>query len=222
MEIRLRQLPATERLSRYTKGQHELELATEGRNFQSVKAPCHGSVQMAAKIVMFAAAARSSYFKDPETLWAGVKRLAAIDPNLFFLCVGMELTSETDGIRAMGIPYVSDARKMAQLYRSANVFLHTAKAEAFGKTVTEAMACGTPVVASATGGLVEQIIEGKTGFLFPSGDSEALAQSALRILNLPSEAYSAMKSAAAAQGAQFSLERQADAFIEWYHSILAR
>jgi hypothetical protein len=31
-----------------------------------------------------------------------------------------------------------------------------------------------------------------------------------------------MKSAAAAQGAQFSLERQADAFIEWYRSILAR
>ena len=84
------------------------------------------------------------------------------------------------------------------------------------------MACGTPVVASATGGLVEQIIDGKTGFLFPSGDSETLAQSALRILNLPSEAYSAMKSAAAAQGARFSLERQADAFIEWYRSILAR
>ena len=171
------------------------------------------------KIVMFAAAAKSSYFKDPDTLWAGVKRLATLDPNLFFLCVGMELTSETDGIRAMGIPYVSDARKMAQLYRSANVFLHTAKAEAFGKTVTEAMACGTPVVASATGGLVEQIIDGQTGFLFPSGDSEALAQSTLRILNLPLEAYSAMKSAAAAQGSLFSLARQADAFIDWYYSI---
>ena len=171
------------------------------------------------KIVMFAAAAKSSYFKDPDTLWAGVKRLATLDPNLFFLCVGMELTSETDGIRAMGIPYVSDARKMAQLYRSANVFLHTAKAEAFGKTVTEAMACGTPVVASATGGLVEQIIDGQTGFLFPSGDSEALAQSTLRILNLPLEAYSAMKSAAAAQGSLFSLARQADAFIDWYYSF---
>ena len=101
-----------------------------------------------------------------------------------------------------------------------NVFLHTAKAEAFGKTVTEAMACGTPVVASATGGLIEQIIDGRTGFLFPSGEPEALAQSVLRILNLPPEAYSAMKSAAAAQGAQFSLERQADTFIEWYRSIL--
>ena len=171
------------------------------------------------KIVMFAAAAKSSYFKDPDTLWAGVKRLAAINPNLFFLCVGMELTSEANGVRAMGIPYVSDARKMAQLYRSANVFLHTAKAEAFGKTVTEAMACGTPVVASATGGLVEQIIDGETGFLFPSSNSEALAQSALKILNLPSESYAAMKSAAAAQGALFSLDRQATAFLDWYFSI---
>jgi glycosyltransferase involved in cell wall biosynthesis len=133
----------------------------------------------------------------------------------------MELTSKTDGIRAMGIPYVSDARKMAQLYRSANVFLHTAKAEAFGKTVTEAMACGTPVVASATGGLVEQVIDGQTGFLFPSSDSEALAQSALKILNLPSEAYSTMKSAAAAQGAYFSLDRQATAFIDWYTALRA-
>ena len=105
------------------------------------------------------------------------------------------------------------------IYNNAFAFLYTSLRESFGIPLLEAMACGTPVVASATGGLVEQIIDGQTGFLFPSGDSEALAQSTLRILNLPLEAYSAMKSAAAAQGSLFSLARQADAFIDWYYSI---
>ncbi|MBP5674198.1 MAG: glycosyltransferase [Victivallales bacterium] len=188
----------------------------------SVAARQELSLPLDAKIVMFAAAAKSSYFKDPDTLWSGVKRLATLDPNLFFLCVGMELTSEINGIHAKGIPYVSDARQMAQYYRSANVFLHTAKAEAFGKTVTEAMACGTPVVASATGGLVEQIIDGQTGLLFPTGDAEALAQAALRILNLPSEEYAAMQSTAAKRGASFSLTRQTEQFINWYNEIISQ
>jgi glycosyltransferase involved in cell wall biosynthesis len=59
--------------------------------------------------------------------------------------------------------------------------------EAFGRTIVEAQAMGRPVVASDHGGARETVIEGKTGWLFPSGDAEALAQSITSFLDLPEE-----------------------------------
>lgn len=48
--------------------------------------------------------------------------------------------------------------------------------EGFGVTLTEAGAAGLPLLASATGGLIDQIEEGENGFLFPQGDSAAQAE----------------------------------------------
>lgn len=47
--------------------------------------------------------------------------------------------------------------------------------ESFGMVALEAMACGTPVVASQVGGLAFLVEDGKTGFVVPGGDPEALA-----------------------------------------------
>jgi glycosyltransferase involved in cell wall biosynthesis len=59
--------------------------------------------------------------------------------------------------------------------------------EAFGRTIVEAQAMGRPVVASDHGGAKETVIEGKTGWLFPSGDADALAQSISAFLDMPEE-----------------------------------
>lgn len=56
--------------------------------------------------------------------------------------------------------------------------------EAFGRVVSEAQAMGCPVVASDHGGAREQIIEGRTAFLFAPGDAEALAAALRRALAL--------------------------------------
>jgi glycosyltransferase involved in cell wall biosynthesis len=42
-------------------------------------------------------------------------------------------------------------------------------------TVSEAQNCGVPVIASAVGGIPEQILDGQTGWLVPAGDGRALA-----------------------------------------------
>ena len=54
--------------------------------------------------------------------------------------------------------------------------------EPFGLVVIEAMSIGTPVVGSACGGIVEQIVDGTSGLLFTPGDSEALACALDRLL----------------------------------------
>jgi starch synthase len=55
----------------------------------------------------------------------------------------------------------------AQLYSNARVFCCPSVYEPFGIINLEAMACGAPVVASATGGIKEVVVEGETGYLVP-------------------------------------------------------
>jgi glycosyltransferase involved in cell wall biosynthesis len=54
--------------------------------------------------------------------------------------------------------------------------------ELLGLVALEAMASGTPVVASRTGGLAEVVVDGETGFLVPPGDTGALGDRLARLL----------------------------------------
>jgi glycosyltransferase involved in cell wall biosynthesis len=65
--------------------------------------------------------------------------------------------------------------EMAGWYRSADVVACTPWYEPFGLTPLEAMACGTPVVAYATGGLAESVIDEVTGVLVAPRDVRGLA-----------------------------------------------
>jgi glycosyltransferase involved in cell wall biosynthesis len=54
--------------------------------------------------------------------------------------------------------------------------------EPFGLVAAESMMRGTAVVASRSGGLTEQVVEGETGYLVPPGDAGALAHAIGRVL----------------------------------------
>jgi glycosyltransferase involved in cell wall biosynthesis len=54
--------------------------------------------------------------------------------------------------------------------------------ESFGLAALEAMACGVPAVASRVGGLPEVVTDGVDGYLVPVGDTNAVAEAALRLL----------------------------------------
>lgn len=63
------------------------------------------------------------------------------------------------------------------LYRAADVFIYPdLTAPAFGLAAVEAMACGTPVIASFSGALPEIIVPEESGLLFPPGDAKQLSK----------------------------------------------
>lgn len=80
--------------------------------------------------------------------------------------------------------------------------------EGFGVTLTEAGAAGLPLLASASGGLVDQIEDGENGLLFPPGDVAAQAAAMLRLARDPGE-RATMGAAARRLAARFDAARMA-------------
>ena len=86
---------------------------------------------------------------------------------------------------------------LSTFYRAADVCLVPSRSESFGLVALEAAACGTPVVASAVGGLTTLVDSGHTGFLVEGRDPQDFAACAGRILEDPRRAEEMAASAAA-------------------------
>jgi D-inositol-3-phosphate glycosyltransferase len=69
-----------------------------------------------------------------------------------------------------------DQDTLQYYYSAAEAVVVPSHYESFGLVALEALACGTPVIASETGGLVFLVRDGETGFHVPVGDSAALAE----------------------------------------------
>ena len=87
------------------------------------------------------------------------------------------------------IKFIDHCRSMPVAYSISNVVVSSSiEPEAFGRVSVEAQAMAKPIVASDIGGSKETIINGKSGFLFKSGDPRELAKVLNNIMELNEEA----------------------------------
>ena len=94
-------------------------------------------------------------------------------------------------------------------YRAADVCLVPSRSESFGLVALEAAACGTPVVASAVGGLTTLVEHGRTGYLVERREPSEFARYVRRIVSDPAAA-AAMSARAAAGALEYSWKDAAD------------
>lgn len=93
------------------------------------------------------------------------------------------------------------------------------RSEAFGLVNIESMSVGTPVVASAVGGIVELLENGREGFLFPPGDYDTLAERLQTLIN--DEALRARMGRNARQRSRsFAQSRLVAEQVQWLESLI--
>lgn len=122
-------------------------------------------ISQTAKVIVFGAINSNAFYKGGGQLKDAIKRLS--DGAYVFVYFGKfdsgrELPANID-LRDQG--HINDDNLLATIYSAGDVFLSTSLQDAFQKTLAEAMACGTPVVALDAGGPRDIVDHLKTGYL---------------------------------------------------------
>jgi D-inositol-3-phosphate glycosyltransferase len=113
-----------------------------------------------------------------------------------------------------------DQDALPDYYAAAEAVIMPSHYESFGMVALEAMACGTPVIASEVGGLAFLVRDGETGFHIPDRDPEALSDRICQIITDPLlRAELSEKAAAYAKGYAWPLI--AEKIMGVYETVLA-
>jgi len=88
------------------------------------------------------------------------------------------LRSQLPGAHFLGLLH---GEELAQAYASLDVFVHTGRHETFCQSAQEALASGVPVVAPRSGGPIDIVAPGSTGFLYEPGSAAALEHDVARL-----------------------------------------
>lgn len=109
---------------------------------------------------------------------------------------------------------------MVALYAATDVVVLPSLWEGLPNVVLEAMACGRLVIASRIADNAMLLEHGRTGFLFPSNDSDALAETLLRVRGMDDTECAAIEAAArASMTSRFTRERLAAATMDIYQRV---
>jgi len=145
-------------------------------------------------------------------------------PGVIFLVVGRgELRDELEGqARRLGIAprfrLLGHREDVSDILSLCDIFVLPSLSEGMPLALLEAMAAGVPAVATRVGGVTEVLEDGKSGFLVPPGDSQALARGIISLLEDRSLARRIGNSAREVVASRFSL----NVMVEAYRGIYAK
>ncbi len=114
-----------------------------------------------------------------------------------------------------------DQDTLPYYYSAAQVLVMPSLYESFGMVALEAMACGTPVIASEVGGLAYLVKDGETGFTVPDEDPDALCEKLIALLG-DTELRQKMGKVAAEYAKDYGWEKIAVQILDTYKDVIKK
>ncbi len=139
-----------------------------------------------AQVILFVG--RLNRDKGMLDLATAFDRIAKYHPDVVLLLVGAVEDVPFGKIKEIcraapdRLYHVSFSSTPERYMMSADIYCLPSYREGFGMTIIEAAACGVPTIASRIYGITDAVSEGKTGFLFPAGDVDALTKNLLKLV----------------------------------------
>lgn len=129
-----------------------------------------------------------------------------------------ELPMQFENIEVEFVGYIRDNRRLAQLYSEADVMVVPSYSEVFGQTASEAMACGTPVVAFRCTG-IQDVVEDGCGYLAEPYNTDDLANGIRYCIeNNPDNVLG--KAARESAVKRFAIDVVAKLYMELYEKLI--
>jgi glycosyltransferase involved in cell wall biosynthesis/phosphoheptose isomerase len=114
-----------------------------------------------------------------------------------------------------------DRERLPALIRSADAVVSAPWYEPFGIVPLEAMACGVPVIATAVGGMIDSVVDGRTGVHIPPRDPERLAEATSILLGDPERCHSFGLAGAKRVRRLYGWQRVGAQVLEVYEQVAA-
>lgn len=126
--------------------------------------------------------------------------------KIVLLVVSNSVNKEFDRVtfKKQKIDYIKDYRLLSLLYQAADLFINSSIEDSGPMMVSEALACGTPVVGFDTGILTNMVIDDYNGYKAPVTESRKLAEGIRKVLELNKDAYENFSKNAVKQVEEFS------------------
>jgi glycosyltransferase involved in cell wall biosynthesis len=150
-------------------------------------------------------------WKGADICLAAIQQLKTVMPSLTVTCFSYgPISADIPLPEEVDVHLRPPQHHLRHLYAACDVWLCGSRAEGFGLPILEAMACRCPVVSVRTGGAPDLIKPGVNGFLVPPEDTEGLAESLAKVLQLSDRDWQAMSNAAHQTATRYTWKDAAD------------